>query len=230
MFSSREQEEIPTISLMFDGRLRVAGEVLEGEVHVNFPALMKDKVEEVHVKLRGSIVTYVPLSLPRSASNQPNALTSHIVRRHGKERHNRTQRVQLIHDTISLWQQGSTLYPPPDSHILRLPFTFTLPTNLPPSCEYTGYEKSGNIGYFVEVVGKRDMLHMDKRVLVPFPVVSQSSEGAMLRERFLAGPWQGPWRNLGGNREIRRGLWGDYSNVKISVRISLSSIRFDSGS
>ena len=56
MFSSRD-EEAPAVSLMFDNRLRVAGEVLEGEVHLNFPSLMKDKVEEVHIKLRGSIYT-----------------------------------------------------------------------------------------------------------------------------------------------------------------------------
>lgn len=47
------------IHLVFEAHLRVAGEVLNGEVHLNFPALMKSKVEEVHVKLRGSVSTFV---------------------------------------------------------------------------------------------------------------------------------------------------------------------------
>ncbi|KAI0087757.1 hypothetical protein BDY19DRAFT_953036 [Irpex rosettiformis] len=201
MFSSRNEETPgPAISLMFDKRLRVAGEVLEGEVHINFPSLMKDKVEEVHIKLRGSIYTYIA----RKRGD------------HRNNRHNETQRIQLIHDTISLWQQGNDVYPPPDSHILRLPFRFTLPPNLPPSCEFNGYQKSGTIGYFVQVVGKRDMLHLDKRVLIAFPVVQRDSEGAQLREAFLAG-WQGPWKTLGGQRDIRRGIWGEYSNAKISL-------------
>ena len=47
------------ISVIFDPHVRVAGEVIQGEVHLNFPLLQKDKVEEVHVKLRGSVNTYV---------------------------------------------------------------------------------------------------------------------------------------------------------------------------
>lgn len=50
-------DEIPAIALKYNSVLRVAGEVIEGEVHLHFPTLMKDKVEEVHVKLRGSVYT-----------------------------------------------------------------------------------------------------------------------------------------------------------------------------
>lgn len=148
----------------------------------------------------------------------------HIARRQNDRtnRNDRTQRVQLIHDTQSLWHQGSDLYPPPSSHILRLPFKFTLPSHLPPSCDFTGYQKSGTIGYFVEVVGKRDLLHMDKRVLIAFPVIQQDSEGAQLRALFMgASGWQGAWRTIGGQRDIRRGIWGDYSNVKVTVCVFL---------
>ena len=146
----------------------------------------------------------------------------HIARRQNDRtnRNDRTQRVQLIHDTKSLWHQGSDLYPPPDSHILRLPFKFALPSHLPPSCDFTGYQKSGTIGYFVEVVGKRDLLHMDKRVLIAFPVIQQDTEGAQLKELFMNG-WQGSWRTIGGQRDIRRGIWGDYANVKVTVCIYL---------
>lgn len=47
------------IHLVFKSNVRVSGELLHGEVHLNFPLLMKSKVEEVHVKLRGAVATCV---------------------------------------------------------------------------------------------------------------------------------------------------------------------------
>lgn len=55
------KEDIPAVSLVFDPRVRVGGETLEGAVDLYFPSLMEDNVEEVHIKLRGSIVTSVAL-------------------------------------------------------------------------------------------------------------------------------------------------------------------------
>ncbi len=49
--------ETQTIQLLFQPTLKVAGEVIGGEVLLFFPGLMKDKVEEVHVKLRGFVLT-----------------------------------------------------------------------------------------------------------------------------------------------------------------------------
>ncbi len=48
-----------TIKLVFEPTLRVAGETVQGEVHLNFPGLIRDKINEVHVKLRGYVYTYV---------------------------------------------------------------------------------------------------------------------------------------------------------------------------
>lgn len=42
----------PTIQLVFQPTLKVAGEVIDGAVHLNFPGLSREKIEEVHVKLR----------------------------------------------------------------------------------------------------------------------------------------------------------------------------------
>ncbi|KAI0688328.1 hypothetical protein BC835DRAFT_1373087 [Cytidiella melzeri] len=187
----------PAISLMFAKNLRVAGEVLEGEVHLNFPVLTKSKVEEVHIKLRGSVYTKLP-------------------RRQGETEYHRTQRFGLIHDTISLWQQSSSVYPPPDSHVLRLPFHFILPHNLPPSCEFTGFAEQGIVAYFIEVVGRRGALHLDKRILCPISVMQSSSPGALLRASIRAG-WQGPWKVREDQKEIRRGIWGDYAHVKMTL-------------
>ena len=46
-----------SISLFFDNSVRVGGETLRGVVKLQFPGVIQDGVEEVHVKLRGSIVT-----------------------------------------------------------------------------------------------------------------------------------------------------------------------------
>ena len=57
------KDETPALSLIFDPKVpRVPGQVLDGEAHIYFPTLLSDNIEEVHLKLRGSIVTYVWLS------------------------------------------------------------------------------------------------------------------------------------------------------------------------
>lgn len=47
----------PAIELLFDRRLRIAGETLEGEVRLYFPTLMVEEIQEVVVKLCGGIAT-----------------------------------------------------------------------------------------------------------------------------------------------------------------------------
>ena len=47
------------LHLALNSVLRVAGEVTEGEVHADFNELQRVPVEEVYVKLRGTIFTYV---------------------------------------------------------------------------------------------------------------------------------------------------------------------------
>ena len=51
------EQQLEAVNLVFDPRLHVPGEFVEGAVDLYFPKLMDDKVEEVHIKLRGSIVT-----------------------------------------------------------------------------------------------------------------------------------------------------------------------------
>ena len=45
------------IELIFDRRLRTAGEIAEGEVILHFPELMAEDVQEVDIKLCGGVVT-----------------------------------------------------------------------------------------------------------------------------------------------------------------------------
>ena len=52
------KDDTPALTLVFDQRVpRIPGETITGEVHLYFPTLLADNVEEVHIKLRGSIVT-----------------------------------------------------------------------------------------------------------------------------------------------------------------------------
>ncbi|PSR74842.1 hypothetical protein PHLCEN_2v9556 [Hermanssonia centrifuga] len=53
------------IKLVFERKLRVAGETLVGEIHLNVIELKKNKIQEVNVKLRGSVFTYVYAILVR---------------------------------------------------------------------------------------------------------------------------------------------------------------------
>ncbi|KAI0087523.1 hypothetical protein BDY19DRAFT_954117 [Irpex rosettiformis] len=194
-------EENQAIRLIFQPVLRVAGEVIEGEVHLHFPSLMKDRVEEVHVKLRGSVYT-------------------RIKRQYGEGADVRQQRVHLAMANISLWTMGNGVYPPPDSDVLKIPFTFTLPTQLYPSCEYGNYHaKFARIRYFVETVGKRPGIwRFNKRLVRAFPVLPPSDLGAELREAFQRG-WQGPWCKTVKENDIRRGVWGEHSHVQMMLTL-----------
>jgi hypothetical protein len=58
-----------TLTLHFPDVVRVAGETLQGTVDINIPMATEDKVENVRVKVRGSIVTYVLLFVVRSSLN-----------------------------------------------------------------------------------------------------------------------------------------------------------------
>lgn len=155
------------------------------------------------------------------SSNDTHTLSPYrrITRQSGGNAHDRYQTIDLIRENISLWEQGSDVYPPPGTHILKLPFQFTLPARLLPSCQYNDFHKKGRIGYFVEVVGRRSGLRLDKRVMIPFLVLPPYGTGGELRLALEAG-WQGQWKNIQSQKQIRRGIWGEYSQVKMTVSIS----------
>jgi hypothetical protein len=140
-----------------------------------------------------------------------------ITRSVGQTTQTRNQRVYLVRDNVSLWQQGNGVYPDPGSDILKLPFTFELPPYLLPSCEYRKYPDRGNIQYFIQVVGQRPgLFQFNRRLLTPFPLLPPLSSGARIRAALRQG-WQGPWQTLTAEKDIRRGIWGDHSHVKMAV-------------
>ena len=46
------------ITLAVPATIHVIGEVVEGEIFLNFAELQNTQIEELHVKLRGSVATY----------------------------------------------------------------------------------------------------------------------------------------------------------------------------
>ena len=129
-----------------------------------------------------------------------------------------TRRVHLVKEGLSLWNSGT--YPPAGSDTLEIPFAFRLPSTLPPSFEYGDSKKSlerVRLRYAVEVVGKRNgLLRPNRRIIKPFPVLPPLKSGAELREALKRG-WEGPWRSYSDNKSIRKGIWGDYSDVTMTV-------------
>ncbi|KAI0087761.1 hypothetical protein BDY19DRAFT_953056 [Irpex rosettiformis] len=191
-----------TITLLFEPTLKVAGETIKGEVHLNFPGLIKDKIDEVYVKLRGSVYTRIS------------------ARHFDQMEQEQNLRISLIHENLTLWKHVADIssYPPRDSHILIRPFQFTLPSTLLPSCEYGGLDTSVcNVRYFIQVVGQhRGKLRPKTRHFVPLPVLSVHSAGAELREALQL-RWGGPWRSVVNEKDVRRGIWGERSHAKMTL-------------
>ncbi len=127
------------------------------------------------------------------------------------------QRIEVARQNVSIWRKGRA-YPPSDSDVLRIPFQLQLPLNVPPSCQYSGGHKKANIGYFVEVVGVRPgLLSSNRRMLRPFAVVPPDPAGVAIRASLQANWIGGACNTIRRTNNIRQGIWGDYSKVKLEV-------------
>jgi hypothetical protein len=136
----------------------------------------------------------------------------------------RTQ-VPLVHEHIQLWQRGEA-FPSPGSHTLTVPFTFRLPVNLPPSFHADGAAKSGNITYYLEVVAFRPgLFHPNRRVRAVIAVLPMGTPQVVQLRSQLTSGWgtDMPWISLPYKEPIRSGVWGDYSQVEVTVRPPCSS-------
>ncbi|KAI0638685.1 hypothetical protein C8Q77DRAFT_1154295 [Trametes polyzona] len=172
---------------------------IEGEVELDFRRLVEDKIEEVHVKLRGLARTVIT-----------------------KGQTTMSQTIELVRDDVSIWSKGGA-YPLPGNDTLCIPFRFHLPKNLYPSCQYAKWGQRGRIRYALSAVGVRPgALKFNSRVHVPIALVPKDAQGASLREKIVVATSIGvplPWRTEIKEEKMRRGLWGDYATAQVELKI-----------
>ncbi|KAJ6606605.1 hypothetical protein DFH09DRAFT_897028 [Mycena vulgaris] len=186
------------ITLHFQNRVRISGEVLQGHVELNVPLALQDGIEHVRVKLRGSI--YVEITETTGTGNDR---TSSTERR----------RIELLRADASLWTQRDG----PEAGVLNLPFQFHLPGNLPPSFHCQVVDRKGVISYAIEVVADRPgIFKFNRRIASVFSLVPPASPQDLAFQQFLQG-WSGEWKAVVHEDKIRRGIWGDYSIVKTKL-------------
>ncbi|TBU44361.1 hypothetical protein BD309DRAFT_40826 [Dichomitus squalens] len=180
------------ISLVIPSTIYSSGSQVEGEVSVDFRQSTQDKIQEVHVKLRGFAQTMITRDKTTLREVHP-----------------------LVFSNLSLWSHGGE-YPAPGSDILRLPFRFRLPDMLPPSFQYSGFQKSASVLYSVTVVGVRSgTFQMNRRIRVPLVVLPRDVHGMQVRQAI---PSSG-FRTVYVEEKIRRGLWGDYATARVEFSL-----------
>ncbi|KAJ6495379.1 hypothetical protein C8R45DRAFT_824019 [Mycena sanguinolenta] len=129
--------------------------------------------------------------------------------------------LQLIHSDQVLWTQCSGAFPAADPHVISLPFQFQLPANLPPSflCD-DGADARGAISYLLEVEGAGPSISRpNPRVRRAFSVVPAASQNQLLVKEFLQQGWQGAWRDVSQNEQLRQGIWGEYSRAAVTLSL-----------
>lgn len=127
--------------------------------------------------------------------------------------------VWLVRDDALLWTQGGQ-FPPPGSHVLTFPFTFSLPENLPPSFHCSLPKGAAAISYSIEVVGHRPGLWTRKQRIGALFTVVPAATPAQVRARVqLAAGATGPIRERVTRKQIRQGVWGAYSTVEAKITV-----------
>ncbi|KAJ7496776.1 hypothetical protein FB451DRAFT_1208747 [Mycena latifolia] len=192
----------PTFVLYIqDDGVRVAGDIVEGRVELNVARAQEEGVENLHVNLRGWMVTKI------IEDNSDGADARH------------EQTVELMKSDKLLWNRGSA-FPEPGSHVLVLPFQFTLPDDLPPSFHLSGHRHEAVISYAIEVVGNRPgRLRRDRRIHKILTVLPAASPAQIVAKTALRQGWGGPWRTFFLEQKIRQGIWGDHSHVRVEVKM-----------
>ncbi|KAJ7503092.1 hypothetical protein B0H11DRAFT_1987778 [Mycena galericulata] len=198
-----------SLTLHFSDYVRVAGEMMQGQVDVNVPKALEDKIENVRIKLRGSVVTKITETEHRAGGES--------------ETHYQNQTVELIRADQSIWDQFSS---PQGVQVVSCPFQLQLPPNLPPSFHHSQVNRKVAISYSLEVIGSRHgLFHANRRIRRIFSVVPAATALELNANAALRQGWGGPWKPISTNREIRHGiLFGDHSQVKME-RIKSPSLQ-----
>ncbi|KAJ6491707.1 hypothetical protein C8R47DRAFT_1214504 [Mycena vitilis] len=193
-----------TFILHFPDIVRVAGEVLQGHVELNVPLAMEDKVEKVSIKLRGSIVTKLTETKREFGPEGAESKT-----------HYKTQTVQLLRMDTEIWNHFNS---PQGVDVLVCPFQIQLPQNLPPSFHFSHHARTVAISYSIEVVGSRHgIFHANRRVRKIFSIVPAATPWELNASATMRQGWNGPWKPIGNNKQMRHGIFGDYSEAMMEL-------------
>lgn len=184
------------ITLRIPSQIVLAGSTVEGAVELNFPLIQEEQLEGVRVKLKGSVFTF--LGQPRTELTE-------------------TLDLDIVRIEHPVWTRG-TAYPPPDSHVLSIPFSFALPDSAPPSYQFSRLDCQSVVRYLVEAVGVRGTLRMNKRVVQPIAVLPVDRIGARVRERLGRG-WTGKWTSAAAEKTVRTSLWGGSARAEMTLRL-----------
>ncbi|KAM5537692.1 hypothetical protein V8D89_008641 [Ganoderma adspersum] len=172
-----------------------------GEVMLEFGQMQEEQVDEVVLEFRGRLKVFTENTAQR---------TSTVSR-------------ELIHLRKSIWKRGSTYYPP-DSHILRIPFRFHLPSgpHTLPSVIRNEWHDVVSIMYYVEVTALRPATFFanNKRVRERLVVVSRGHPTLCASIRSLKGLEGGlTWKMAHTEHQMRRGLWEEYSTARVELLV-----------
>ncbi|EKM59073.1 uncharacterized protein PHACADRAFT_249265 [Phanerochaete carnosa HHB-10118-sp] len=202
-----------SFSFDFHRRQRLAGERIDGYIELDIPGLTKAKIEDVRLELKGALYV-VPAKTKSTAS--PTVVDAARPVRSVNTKVKPT--VSLFSEGMSVWHQGVTS---PDA--LRAPFSFFLPPDLPPTCEVICSHWAGSVVYSLIITAKRGS-SKSQVIEEHITVIPGSRKGATIHAALSAGPWEGNWKTVHAEREIRRGLWGEYSHVAASLSLPASEL------
>ncbi|GJE84028.1 arrestin-N domain-containing protein [Phanerochaete sordida] len=201
-------------SLDFDRRQRLAGERIDGHVELDVLGLTKAKVEDVRLELKGAL--YVVPARTNSTTSPTVGDTARPVQSVNTKV---KPTVDLLSEGMTVWHQGLGQ---PD--VLRVPFSFVLPRDLPPSCEVVCSHWAGSVVYALLITARRSGMHKNEVLEEHIAVVPGSRKGAALHATLSAGPWEGEWKTVRAEKDIRRGLWGEYSHVAAALTLPAVSV------
>ncbi|PSR74844.1 hypothetical protein PHLCEN_2v9558 [Hermanssonia centrifuga] len=179
------------INVSFDPKRRTPGEIVEGTVLLNVPLLELRRYLEVHVKFTGSILVRIGLT---------------------------TKRTTLFCDIAPIWKHFDL--PSSDEHIAKVPFRFTLPSELFPTGLYKNtLDGIGGVGYYIQVTGTRPgTFKPDKHIFCPILVLTSNARGYEL-SKSLNGPWTGEWKTVEQRKDIRRYFRGGYASAAVAFSL-----------
>ncbi|OSC96389.1 hypothetical protein PYCCODRAFT_1441092 [Trametes coccinea BRFM310] len=188
------------VTVHLPSNLYVSGGPVEGEVELDFAQLRQDNIQDVRVKLRGRAETFVTINTTTTQET-----------------------ISLVRVSVTLWTNGAA-YPAPGSNSLRIPFSFQLPTDLPPSLSYVGGGGVVSIRYALTAVAVRPgAFHRNRRVRVPIALVhADPPEYINIRNHLLrvaAASETTLFKTYRTEDNVRKGLWGDYGSVKVQLMI-----------